>query len=140
MPLYVQTTGTQMVAFGTSPTPIPGLTLTIPEGAGEQALVTLNVPNPYSYTESRAYVAGGWFGLSVDGTTLPNVASFTFALPSLGNLDNLGPDSGDADGRRPAGGQAANGRGAVAIVRDVASPRHPGLAERDPLSAAMRRA
>jgi len=90
MPLYVQTTGTQMVAFGTSPTPIPGLTLTIPEGAGEQALVTLNVPNPYSYTESRAYVAGGWFGLSVDGTTLPNVASFTFALPSLGNLDNLG--------------------------------------------------
>jgi len=90
MPLYVQTTGTQMVAFGTSPTPIPGLTLTIPEGAGEQALVTLNVPNPYSYTESRAYVAGGWFGLSVDGTTLPNVASFTFTLPSLGNLDNLG--------------------------------------------------
>ena len=90
MPLYVQTTGTQMVAFGTSPTPIPGLTLTIPQGAGEQALVTLNVPNPYSYTESRAYVAGGWFGLSVDGTTLPNVASFTFALPSLGNLDNLG--------------------------------------------------
>ena len=90
MPLYVQTTGTQMVAFGTSPTPIPGLTLTIPQGAGEQALVTLNVPNPYSYTESRAYVAGGWFGLSVDGTTLPNVASFTFALPSLGNVDNLG--------------------------------------------------
>ena len=90
MPLYVQTTGTQMVAFGTSPTPIPGLTLTIPEGAGEQALVTLNVPNPYSYTESRAYVAGGWFGLSLDGATLPNVASFTFALPSLGNLDNLG--------------------------------------------------
>src|SRR6185295_10032345 len=90
MPLYVQTTGTQMVAFGTSPTPIPGLTLTIPQGAGEQALVTLNVPNPYSYTESRAYVAGGWFGLSVDGTTLPNVASFTFTLPSLGNLDNLG--------------------------------------------------
>jgi hypothetical protein len=90
MPLYVQTTGTQMVAFGTSPTPIPGLTLTIPEGAGEQALVTLNVPNPYSYTESRAYVAGGWFGLSVDGTTLPNVASFTFARPSLGDVDNLG--------------------------------------------------
>jgi hypothetical protein len=90
MPLYVQTTGTQTVGFGTSPTPIPGLTLTIPEGAGEQALVTLNVPNPYSYTESRAYVAGGWFGLSVDGTTLPNVASFTFALPSLGNVENLG--------------------------------------------------
>jgi hypothetical protein len=90
MSLYVQTTGTQTVGFGQSPTPIPGLTLTIPEGFGERALVTLNVPNPYSYTESRGYVAGGWFGLSVDGTTLPNVASFTFALPSLGSVENLG--------------------------------------------------
>jgi hypothetical protein len=89
MPLYVQTTGTQTVAFGTSPTPIPGLTLTIPEGAGEQALVTLNVPNPYANTESRQYVAGGWFGLSVDGTTLPNVASFTF-IPPPQYVDNLG--------------------------------------------------
>jgi hypothetical protein len=88
--IYVQTTGTQTVGFGTSPTPIPGLSLTVPEGFGEQAFVTLNVPNPYSYTESTQYVAGGWFGLSVDGTTLPNVASFTFVRPSFQNVENLG--------------------------------------------------
>ncbi|MEA2931180.1 MAG: hypothetical protein QOG38_3608 [Hyphomicrobiales bacterium] len=35
--IYVQTTGTQTVGFGTGPSPIPGLTLTIPEGFGEQA-------------------------------------------------------------------------------------------------------
>lgn len=87
--IFAQTTGTQTVGFGMSPTPIPGLTLTIPEGVGEQALVTLNVPNPYSYNESAQYVAGGWFGLSVDGTTLPNVASFTF-VRSMQSADNLG--------------------------------------------------
>lgn len=87
--IFAQTTGTQTVEFGQSPTPIPGLTLTIPEGVGEQALVTLNVPNPYSYSESRAYVSGGWFGLSVDGTTLPNVASFTFVQPQQ-YVDNVG--------------------------------------------------
>ncbi|MEA2931179.1 MAG: hypothetical protein QOG38_3607 [Hyphomicrobiales bacterium] len=47
------------------------------------------MPNPYSYTESTQYAAGGWFGIAVDGTTLPNVASFTFVRPSQ-PVENVG--------------------------------------------------
>jgi hypothetical protein len=43
--VYVQTSGSHQTG---SPqfTPIPGLTLTLPEGAGIDVLVILNLPNP----------------------------------------------------------------------------------------------
>ncbi|TMJ05385.1 MAG: hypothetical protein E6G97_02995 [Alphaproteobacteria bacterium] len=77
--IYVQTTGSQQVGFGNAQ-PIPGLSLTLPEGVGESALVILNVPNPNTYNEGTQYASGGWFGISVDGTTLPTVASFSYAI------------------------------------------------------------
>lgn len=82
-PMYVQTSGFhQSNAFG-QPTPIPGLSLTIPEGAGEQALVILNVPSPYGWSSGNLQAgAGGWFGISVDGTTLPAIATFTYNAPT----------------------------------------------------------
>ena len=80
--IYVQTTGTLQAGFG-APQPIAGLNLTIPEGAGEQALVILNVPNPQAYT-TAGQSAGGWFGISVNGVMSPSVASFTFTAPTMG--------------------------------------------------------
>ena len=41
-----------------------------------QALIILNVPSPYSITFGGA--GGGWFGISVDGTTLPIFASYSY--------------------------------------------------------------
>jgi hypothetical protein len=57
--------------------PIPGLSLQIPAGAGEQALIILNVPAPYLLHPSPR--GGGYiaFNISVDGTTLPAIAKFT---------------------------------------------------------------
>jgi hypothetical protein len=80
--IYVQTTGTQQAGFG-APQPIPGLSLTIPAGAGDQALVILNVPNPEAYT-TPGNSGGGWFGISVNGVTSPTVATFTFTAPTMG--------------------------------------------------------
>jgi len=45
MIVYAQSTGTQNTKSG-SWTPIPGLTVKIPRGVGESAMLTLNVPNP----------------------------------------------------------------------------------------------
>src|SRR5687767_15421809 len=73
MALYAQTSGTQQTNSSTF-VPIPGLTLTIPEGVGSAALVTLNLPNPYA---SGNNFPGGFFGISVNGAVSPVVACFT---------------------------------------------------------------
>lgn len=59
--------------------PIPGLSLQIPAGAGEQALIILNVPAPYLMHSQIAPPGGGYmaFCVSVDGTRLPANAKFT---------------------------------------------------------------
>ena len=57
--------------------PIPGLTLTLPEGAMDQALVILNVPSASAVGES-SFGTGGRFGVSVDGVVLPAFAEFTY--------------------------------------------------------------
>ena len=75
MALYAQTSGTQQTNSGTL-VPIPGLTLTIPEGVGTSALIILNLPMPYS---SGNNYPGGSFGITVDGTTSPVVAGFTYS-------------------------------------------------------------
>ncbi len=54
-----------------------GLSLTIPEGLNRQALVILNVPSPYTINFGGGGT-GGWFGISVDGVTLPIFASYSY--------------------------------------------------------------
>jgi hypothetical protein len=85
MAIYVQSSGTHQTNSG-SFVPIPGLSITIPEGVGVTALVTLNVPNPYARGNDYP---GGTFGLSVNGTVSPVVAVFTYneqVPPSTGRI------------------------------------------------------
>lgn len=74
MALYAQTSGTHSTNSGTF-VPIPGLTITLPEGVGTTALVILNVPNPYAQGSN---FPGGTFGISVNGTVSPVQAVFTY--------------------------------------------------------------
>ena len=76
MALYAQTSGTQQTNSATL-VPIPGLSLTIPEGVGSSALVTLNLPNPYASGDN---FPGGFFGISVNGALSPVVACFTSSV------------------------------------------------------------
>jgi hypothetical protein len=74
MALYAQTSGTHSTNSATF-VPIPGLSLTIPEGVGTSALVILNVPNPYAQGNN---FPGGVFGVSVNGTISAVQAVFTY--------------------------------------------------------------
>ena len=77
MLVYAQSSGSQSTNSG-SWTPIPGLAVTIPRGAGLKALLILNVPNPYA---SGNNYPGGNFGLQVNGAPLAPVATFTYNEP-----------------------------------------------------------
>ncbi|WP_204272862.1 hypothetical protein, partial [Enterobacter hormaechei] len=77
MALYAQTSGNHSTNAPTW-TPIPGLALTIPEGVGTTAVITLNVPMPYATGNENP---GGTFGVSVNGAISPVVASFTYNEP-----------------------------------------------------------
>ena len=74
MALYAQTSGPHQTSSG-SFVPIPGLTVTIPEGVGSMAIVILNVPNPYA---TGTNTPGGTFGINVNGVTSPVQATFTY--------------------------------------------------------------
>ncbi|MGY3529701.1 hypothetical protein ACVILK_006441 [Bradyrhizobium embrapense] len=74
MALYAQTSGTLSTNSGTF-TPMQGLNLTIPEGVGTTAIITLNVPNPYA---TGTDIPGGMFGVTINGKVSPVVASFTY--------------------------------------------------------------
>ena len=71
---FAETTGTHSTNAPVW-TPIPGLVVKLPRGAGEQALLILNVPNPYATGND---FPGGNFGLRVNGTMLAAYASFTY--------------------------------------------------------------
>jgi hypothetical protein len=58
--------------------PIPGLSLTIPEGVGVSALVILNLPMPYATGKDYP---GANLGISVDGAVSSVVAGFTYSEP-----------------------------------------------------------
>jgi mannose-binding lectin len=73
MMMYAQTTN-QNTNSG-SWTPIPGLAIKLPRGAGEQALLILNVPNPYATGKD---FPGGNFGFRVNGSVIAPFASFTY--------------------------------------------------------------
>ena len=74
---YVQTSGVLQTNSG-SYVPIPGLALTLPEGAGVEAIIILNLPNPYAAGNDYP---GANLGISVDGTVQTNYASFTYGDP-----------------------------------------------------------
>ncbi|HYW62741.1 MAG TPA: hypothetical protein VE865_06035 [Bradyrhizobium sp.] len=74
MALYAQTSGTHSTNSGTF-VPIPGLSITLPEGVGTTAVITLNVPNPFAQGNN---FPGGTFGISVNGTISPVQAVFTY--------------------------------------------------------------
>ena len=74
MALYAQTNGTHQTNSAAW-TPIPNLTLTIPEGVGTSALIILNAPMPFATGNDNP---GGKFGVSVGGTVSTVVASFTY--------------------------------------------------------------
>ncbi len=67
-------------------TPIPGLAIKLPEGVGKQALLILNVPNPWAVGSN---IPGGNFAIEVDGKVQPAYASFTYneqVPPSTGRI------------------------------------------------------
>ncbi len=72
MIVSAQSSGNQSTNSG-SWTPIPGLAINLPRGVGEQALLILNVPNPYAQGNSNP---GGNFGLQVNGAVQSAFASF----------------------------------------------------------------
>ncbi|MHB8272209.1 hypothetical protein [Bradyrhizobium sp.] len=78
MALYAQTSGTHQTNSG-SFVPIPGLSITIPQGVDATAIVILNVPNPYA---SGISFPGGTFGINVNGVTSPVQATFTYNEPA----------------------------------------------------------
>jgi len=75
--MYAQFSGQQQFL---GQTPIPGLSLTIPEGVGDQALVILNVPASYAVIASFTSGSGGQFYISVDGTVLPEYAEYDYVV------------------------------------------------------------
>lgn len=78
MALYAQTSGTQSTNSDTF-VPIPGLTLTIPEGVDDNAIIIVNLPNPYATGNNYP---GAAIGITVDGTVSPVFASFTYNDPA----------------------------------------------------------
>src|SRR3954453_1530179 len=81
--IFVQTSKPTQTASDTF-IPIPGLTLTLPQGSEDQALVILNVPSDYA-TGKSDWGTGGRFGISVDGVVLPAYAEFTNQDPGKSN-------------------------------------------------------
>ena len=72
---YIQTSGTHSTN-SSAWTPIPGLSLVIPEGVGSTAIIILNVPWPYAGGDNYP---GGSFGIEVDGKLSPSIAG----LPTI---------------------------------------------------------
>jgi hypothetical protein len=85
MALYAQTTGTQQTNSA-SLEPIPGLSLEIPEGVSDSALVILNLPNPYA---SGNNFPGGFFGISVNGAVCDVVGCFTSSVQNPGDTGRV---------------------------------------------------
>ncbi len=84
MAMYAQTAGSHQT---TSPvfTPIAGLSITIPEGVGTMAIVTLNVPFPFATGNDNP----GGFGIAINGVTSTVIAGFTYnekQPPSYGRI------------------------------------------------------
>jgi mannose-binding lectin len=79
MIIYAQTSGNLSTNSG-SWTPIPGLSIKLPEGVDTVALVILNVPNPYA---SGNDYPGGNFGIQVNGQVQSQFAAFTYSSQTV---------------------------------------------------------
>jgi mannose-binding lectin len=75
MIVNAQTSATMTIKNAVDWVELPGLTVQVPEGVGEQALLILNVPNPYATGNANP---GGNFGLKVNGEVQSAFASFTY--------------------------------------------------------------
>jgi len=81
---YAQTAAAQTNA--SKWTPIPDLVLQLPEGVDVNALVVVNLPNPYAQGQNNP---GALVGIAVNGNVLPIYASFTYnekVPPSTGRI------------------------------------------------------
>jgi len=78
MALYAQSSGTHDTTSQTF-VAIPGLSITLPEGVGTMAIVTLNLPQPYSTGNNYP---GGVFRVTVDGKLNDVEGSFTYSEQS----------------------------------------------------------
>ncbi len=74
MAFYVQTSGTQSTS-SESLVPIPGLSLTIPEGVDATAIIILNVPFAFATGDNNP---GGSFGITVNGALASVIGGFTY--------------------------------------------------------------
>jgi hypothetical protein len=83
--VYVQTSGSHQTGSPTF-TPIPGLTLTVPEGVGIEAIVILNLPNPYATGNN---FPGANLGIAVNGTALPAYACFTYGVQQPASFNRM---------------------------------------------------
>ena len=79
--LFAQTSGTH-TTNSTSFVPIPGLTFKLPEGVGLNAIVILNLPNPYATGNNYP---GGTFAIDVDGKQQAPTAAFTYSVQNGNN-------------------------------------------------------
>jgi len=82
---YVQTSG-KLQTNSAGYVPIPGLSLTIPEGVGIEAIVILNLPNPYATGNNYP---GANLGISVDGKVQSNFACFTYGVPQPQSFNRM---------------------------------------------------
>lgn len=74
MIIFAQTSDNLSTNSG-SWTPIPGLALKVPGGFGINALLILNVPNPYAVGNNTP---GGQFGIEINGQVQSAFAAFTY--------------------------------------------------------------
>jgi mannose-binding lectin len=85
MSIYAQTSGKQSTNSG-SFVPIPGLSITIPEGVGASALIILNLPMPYATGNDYP---GGNVGISVNGTVSSVVGGFTYGVQTPASFNRM---------------------------------------------------
>ena len=73
--VYAQSSGKHSTNTSTW-TAIPGLKIELPEGVGDIAIVTLNVPAPWATGNNYP---GGVFAIAVDGKRSPVLATFSYS-------------------------------------------------------------
>ena len=85
MAMYAQSSGSQTTT-SQSFVPMPGLSITLPEGVGTMAIVTLNVPQPFSQGNNYP---GGVFRITVDDKLSDVEGSFTYSEQSGGGTGRM---------------------------------------------------
>jgi mannose-binding lectin len=82
---FAQSSGNHSTSSG-SWTPIPGLAVKLPGAIGSNALLILNVPNPYATGNN---FPGGNFGIAVNGQIQSPFAAFTYNEQAPGSFGRI---------------------------------------------------